>query len=161
MAPYRYRQVKVQSANRLPDAKKSSKALRTAKTCKPIDYETLALVLGIAIILLIVFFISYAAFNGWFSRIGKPDTEIVFLRPPLCSERCIEAKAAISSVAEQANIGFREAKYGQSSLPGYVLFYNDSALISGYVDEDAFKEQICGFTKLDEVCALAKSRQQQ
>ena len=157
MASYRYRQVKVKGADRSDDAHKSSKA---AKPGKPVDYETLALVLGIAIILLIVFFISYAAFNGWFSRIGRPDAEIVFLRPPVCPEKCMEAKDVISSVAEQAHIEFSEAKYIQSSLPGYALFYNDSALISGYLTEDAFKEQVCGFTKLDEICALAKSSQQ-
>lgn len=158
MAPYRYRQVKVQKIHRLPDARKAAKA---GSLRKPIDYETLALVLGIALILVIVFFISYAAFSGWFSRIGRPEAELVFLKPPVCHEKCMESENMMKDVAKKAHIGFSEAKYGQSSLPGYALFYNDSALISGYVTEDAFKEQICGFTKLDEVCVLAKSRQQQ
>lgn len=158
MVPYRYRQIKVQKIHRLPDARKAAKA---GSPSKPINYETLALVLGIALILVIVFFISYAAFSGWFSRIGRPEAEIVFLKPPVCTEKCIESENMIKDVAQKAHIEFSEAIYSQSTLPGYAIFYNDSALISGYVTEDAFKEQICGFTKLDEVCVLARSRQQQ
>jgi hypothetical protein len=150
MATYKYRQVKVRKGHKSATAPK-----------KEVDYETVALVLGISLILLIAFFISYAAFSGWFSRIGRPDTEIIFLRPPICTEKCLTAENMVKSVAKQAHIGFSEAKYGPSSLPGYAIFFNDSALINGYVDEDSFKEQICGFTKIEEVCNLAKSRQQQ
>lgn len=78
--------------------------------------------------------------------------EVMYMNPVRCLGNCEGTKDVVSATAKRAGLDFRQLNSEQSSFPQYILIYNNSVLISRYINERTFNMQVCGFTNIDKVC---------
>lgn len=99
---------------------------------------------ALVLVLLLVLFIKPGINNS-----------IIFLYSDRCGE-CKNIEPTVKDITDKAGMRFYRIKYDEPGFtPGLIFIYNNTLLITGYRDGDAFKKQLCGFTKSKKACSMA------